>query len=85
MKLLLQIGFAVVLMGVLGGCLYGPGYVRDDGYYYGSRYDYAPRYYGYGPRYYGYGYAYPSLNIGLRYRDHDHSHGHRWHRNHHRH
>jgi len=87
MKILLQIGLAVVLFGALGGCVYGPGYARGGGYYYdgGPRYDYSPGYYGYeyAPRYYGYGYAYPSVSIGLRYRDygrtHGHQHGHRWH------
>ena len=67
MKILLQIGLAVVLFGALGGCVYGPGYARGGGYYYdgGPRYDYSPGYYGYeyAPRYYGYGYAYPSVSI----------------------
>jgi hypothetical protein len=92
MKTLLRISFTLALIGVLGGCVYDPGYVRYEGdrggtYYRGgydnSPYyddDYSPGYYGYSPGYYGYGYGYgyPSIGFGLGYygRGHGYGYGH---------
>lgn len=70
----MRVLLSLAATGLLGGCVYGPGYgyVRGDGYYgdayygdayYGAPYGAAPAYYGYGG-YYGPGYYY-GLGLGL--------------------